>query len=133
METTDREEPKDLDALKAKHPEAYAAWKQEGIECERERVCAHLEGGEMAAIEVPRGLKIALEAIRSGEAMTPKASMRYALEFNGARERQRAREELAADEAALAVGANHAKHAGDIGRGEEVVSEFEELVGVRRD
>jgi len=46
------------------------------VKQERDRVCAHLQGGEMSGAAAG-GLKIALEAIRAGSDLTQTASMQY--------------------------------------------------------
>ena len=62
--------------LKAEHPALFKSVVELGVEQERDRVCAHLTGGEMSGSAVS-GLKIALEAIRAGSDLTQTASMRY--------------------------------------------------------
>lgn len=65
-----------LEELKAQHPALYQAVVELGVKQERDRVCAHLQGGEMSGAAAG-GLKIALEAIRAGGDLTQTASMQY--------------------------------------------------------
>lgn len=64
----------DLKTLQAQHPDVFEAAAQLGTERERDRVNAHLTLGEQAGEE---GLKVALEAIRKGDAMTQTYMARY--------------------------------------------------------
>jgi len=65
-----------LEELKAEDPALFKAVVEIGVKQERDRVCAHLQGGEMSGAAAG-GLKIALEAIRAGSDLTQTASMQY--------------------------------------------------------
>jgi ClpP class serine protease len=65
-----------LEELKAEHPALFKAVVDIGVKQERDRVCAHLQGGEMSGAPTG-GMKIAHEAIREGDDLTQTVSMQY--------------------------------------------------------
>lgn len=62
----------DLNELKAKHPDVYAAAMQEGVSQERDRVVAHLNMGTQAGI-----MDTAVAAIKDGQGMTMTLQSEY--------------------------------------------------------
>lgn len=62
--------------LKAEDPALFKAVVEIGVKKELDRVCAHLQGGEMSGAATG-GLKLALAAIRAGSDLTQTASMQY--------------------------------------------------------
>lgn len=66
--------PMDRNTLKTEHAELFATIVQEGVTEERDRVGAHLQFGSQAGAE---GMKIALEAIGNGDAMTQTLQAKY--------------------------------------------------------
>jgi ClpP class serine protease len=62
----------DLNELKSKHPDVYAAAVTDGVKQERDRVSAHLELGEAYA-----ALDTAIAAVKSGDAMSMAVMAKY--------------------------------------------------------
>jgi ClpP class serine protease len=62
----------DLKQLKAEHPDVYAEAVQDGVAQEKDRVTAHLTMGEASG-----DMKIATEAIKSGDGMTATLQAKY--------------------------------------------------------
>ncbi len=71
-DTGAKETRMDPKKLRADHPEVYEAVVAEGVKQERDRVTAHLVLGEASG-----DVKIALDAIKTGEEMTTTATARY--------------------------------------------------------
>lgn len=65
-----------LDEFKAEHPALYQAVVEIGVNKERDRVTAHLQGGEMSGAAMG-GMKIAHDAIRAGDEVSQTLSMQY--------------------------------------------------------
>jgi hypothetical protein len=62
----------DLNELKMKHPDVYAAAVREGVDNERDRVKAHLTYGEKAG-----AMDVAVKAIRDGLGITAELQAEY--------------------------------------------------------
>lgn len=104
----------DLKTLRAQHPDVYdaavALGVEQGVETERDRVCAHLELGEQSG-----DLKTAFAAIRDGSAMTQTLTAKYLAAGMNRSDRQTRQTET--DEAGAAVDTAKAQEetTGDLG------------------
>lgn len=70
--TTQEAKSMNLQDLKAKHPDTYAAAVAEGVAQEKDRVSAHLTMGEASG-----DIKTALEAVEKGDALTASYQAKY--------------------------------------------------------
>jgi len=99
--------PMDLNALRAQHPDVYAAAVQEGATSERDRVSAHLTMGNASGDMVT-----AMKAVEDGSAMTAGLQAKYlAAGMNRSDQATRQADDAAAS--AAADGANSGENGND--------------------
>lgn len=120
-ETEIMTEPKlTLARLKAEYPEIYQAAKDDGVTEERDRVESHLVLGEATGED---GMKIALEAAKTGKALTGAMQAKYmaaGLRKNDRDDRQEETDAAAAATQGATVAGASAEGAGEPDEGDQV-------------